>query len=93
MGAAPPDGARTGSPGGRLTAAAHRGSPRRLSRCSFDVDARCGMLRFMSDAPVPVSEREAAVLADPVVVAAIVAGVEEAHAGKVAPVDWSVFDE
>lgn len=58
------------------------------------LPCRCsgGMLRFMSDVPVPVSEREAAILADPVVVAAIVAGVQEAHEGRTSPVDWSVFD-
>jgi hypothetical protein len=69
----------------QLAKIGHRGHRRYLATVADD-----GTITLVP--AVVLTEREAAVLADPELVAAITAGVQEAHQGKTSPVDWSLFD-
>lgn len=55
------------------------------------VDERDDGTLVLSPAVI-MTEREASVLADPDLVARIRDGIAEARAGKVSPLDWSMFD-
>lgn len=55
------------------------------------VDEREDGTLVLSPAVI-MTEREAAVLADPGLVAQIKSGIAEARDGKASPIDWSAFD-